>query len=95
MKQPPPAEKRRQPLPQHRPKPGSDDPEAPAKTRAVITSPSYRRADRDLDFLQRGDMRGLRLMLDYLKPQTSPTRLSCSAAPASRSPPPRNTPPRP
>ena len=70
MKQPPPAEKRRQPLPQHRPKPGSDDPEAPAKTRAVITSPSYRRADRDLDFLQRGDMRGLRLMLDYLKPQT-------------------------
>src|SRR5438874_1737995 len=70
MKQPPPAEKRRQPLPQHRPKPGSDDPEAPAKTRAVITSPSYRRADRDPDFLQRGDMRGLRLMLDYLKPQT-------------------------
>ena len=70
MKQPPSSEKRRQPLPEHRPKPGSEDPEAPGKTRAIIDSPSYRRADRDLDFLQRGDMRGVRLMLDYLKPQT-------------------------
>src|SRR5205814_5858270 len=70
MKQPPPAEKRRQPLPERQPNPGSEDPEAPAKTSAIIESPSYRRADRDPDFLQRADMRGLRLMLDYLKPQT-------------------------
>ena len=70
MKQPPPAEQRRQPLPDRRPKPGSEDPDAPAKTEAIIDSPSYRRADRDTDFLQRADMRGVRLMLDYLKPQT-------------------------
>jgi len=70
MTQPPPAEQRRQPLPERRPKPGSEDPEAPAKTTAIVDNPSYRRADRDPDFLQRGDMRGVRLMLDYLKPQT-------------------------
>src|SRR3954452_19392537 len=70
MKQPPPAGRRRQPLPERQPKPGSEDPEAPAKTSAIIDNPSYRRADRDPDFLQRGDMRGVRLMLDYLKPQT-------------------------
>src|SRR3954463_5053750 len=70
MKQPPPAERRRQPLPERQPKPGSDDPKAPAKTTAIIDNPGYRRADRDPDFLQRADMRGVRLMLDYLKPQT-------------------------
>src|SRR3954470_24489436 len=70
MKQPPPAEQRRQPLPERRPKPGSEDPEAPAKTTAIVDNPGYRRADRDPDFLQRADMRGVRLMLDYLKPQT-------------------------
>src|SRR5439155_6244790 len=68
MKQPP--EQRRQPLPDRRPKPGSEDPEAPAKTTAIVDNPNYRRPDRDPDFLQRADMRGVRLMLDYLKPQT-------------------------
>src|SRR5882762_6792605 len=70
MTQPPPSDQRRQPLPERQPKPGSEDPEAPAKTETIIDSPSYRRADRDPDFLQRGDMRGVRLLLDYLKPQT-------------------------
>src|SRR5438045_1479060 len=70
MKQTPPSEKRRRPLPDHRPNPSADDPAAPARIEAVIASPSYRRADRDPDFLQRADMRGVRLMLDYLKPQT-------------------------
>jgi len=70
MTQRPPAEQRRQPLPERQPKPGSEDPAAPAKTTAIIDSPSYSRADRDPDFLQRTDMRGVRLMLDYLKPQT-------------------------
>ena len=70
MTQPPPSDQRRQPLPERQPKPGSEDPEAPAKTTAIIDDPSYRRADRDPDFLQRADMRGVRLMLDYLKPQT-------------------------
>src|SRR2546423_5325129 len=70
MKQPSPSDQRRQPLPERQPKPGSEDPEAPAKPWAFIDNPSYRRADRDPDFLQRADMRGVRLMLDYLKPQT-------------------------
>jgi uncharacterized protein (TIGR00730 family) len=70
MKQPAPTDRRQEPLPQERPKPGSEDPQAPAQLRAILNSPSYRRADRDLAFLGREDMRGLRLMLDYLKPQT-------------------------
>ncbi len=68
MKQP--ANHRRQPLPGQRPKPSSEDPQAPAATTAVVGSPSYREADEDPDFLRRDDMRGVRLMLDYLKPQT-------------------------
>jgi uncharacterized protein (TIGR00730 family) len=70
MKRPAPADRRQEPLPQERPKPGSEDPQAPAHLRTILDSPSFRQADRDLEFLQRGDMRGLRLMLDYLKPQT-------------------------
>jgi len=70
MKRPAPIDHRREPLPQERPKPGSEDPQAPAHLRAILDSPSYRRADRDLAFLGREDMRGLRLLLDYLKPQT-------------------------
>ena len=61
---------RRQRLPHERPKSGADDPAAPKKVQRLIDSPDYRAADRDLDFLQRPDMRGVRLMLDYLKPQT-------------------------
>jgi uncharacterized protein (TIGR00730 family) len=70
MKQPAPTDRRQKPLPQERPKPGSEDPQAPAHVRAILDSPSYRQADRDLAFLRREDMRGLRLMLDYVKPQT-------------------------
>ena len=70
MKQPVPTRHRFQPLPEERPKPGSEDPEAPANLRAIIDSASYRQADQDLDFLRREDTRGIRLMLDYLKPQT-------------------------
>jgi uncharacterized protein (TIGR00730 family) len=70
MKQAPPSDRRRRPLPDHRPNPSADDPAAPAQVQKIIASPSYRRADRDSDFLQRADMRGLRLMLDYVKPQT-------------------------
>ena len=70
MRQTPPSEKRQRPLPDQRPNPSADDPAAPARVEAIIASPSYRRADRDPDFLQRADMRGLRLMMDYLKPQT-------------------------
>ena len=70
MKHPAPADRRHEPLPQYRPKPGSEDPQAPFQVRTILDSPSYLQADRDLAFLQREDMRGLRLMLDYHKPQT-------------------------
>jgi uncharacterized protein (TIGR00730 family) len=70
MKPPAPTDRRQKPLPQERPKPGSEDPQSPARVRAILDSPSYCVADRDLAFLQREDMRGFRLLLDYLKPQT-------------------------
>jgi uncharacterized protein (TIGR00730 family) len=70
MRQPLPTRQRQQSLPEHRPKPGSEDPDAPAKIKTIVASPSYREADQDPAFLARGDMRGVRLLLDYQKPQT-------------------------
>jgi len=60
---------RREPLPWHRPKPPEDDPDAPQRLAALLASPSYRQADQDVDFLNRQDTRGLRLQVDYLKPE--------------------------
>ena len=60
---------RREPLPWHRPKPPEEDPQALARVGHILASPSYRPADRDLDFLARDGMRGVRLQIDYLKPE--------------------------
>ena len=46
-----------------------EDPNAPARIQAILQSPSYREADQDVDFLNRDETRGLRLQLDYLKPE--------------------------
>ena len=43
------------------------DPEALRRIRNILQSPAYRRADRDVDFLNEDDVRGARLQLDYLK----------------------------
>jgi uncharacterized protein (TIGR00730 family) len=43
---------------------------APADMRTILDNPSYRAADEDPDFLRRPEMRGVRLLLDYEKPQT-------------------------
>ncbi len=43
------------------------DPEASRRVRRILQSPAYRRADRDIDFLDADDVRGTRLQLDYLK----------------------------
>ena len=43
------------------------DPQALRRVRNIIQSPAYRRADRDVDFLDEDDVRGARLQLDYLK----------------------------
>jgi uncharacterized protein (TIGR00730 family) len=67
---PAPAQKRREPLPDHAPKPPVDDPAAPAAVRAILASPTYREADEDIDFLQESETRGLRLELEYLKAET-------------------------
>ena len=60
---------RRTPLPTDRPKPAEEDPQAPRRLQAILASPSYRPADDDPDFLARNDVRGIRLHLDYLKPE--------------------------
>ena len=62
-------QRRREPLPWGEPKPAQDDPDAPRRLQAILESASYREADRDVDFLQHDDTRGLRLQLDYLKPE--------------------------
>jgi uncharacterized protein (TIGR00730 family) len=66
---PPHPRQRREPLPWHRPKPSFEDAEAPAKLERILRSPCYRRADEDVDFLTSGEARGVRLQIDYLKPQ--------------------------
>ena len=43
------------------------DPEALRRVRNILQSPAYRRADRDVDFLDEDDVRGTRLQLDYQK----------------------------
>lgn len=57
-------------LPWRSPKPGQEDARAPDLVRAIMTNPNYRRADEDVDFLNRGDMRSTRLQLDYQKAET-------------------------
>jgi uncharacterized protein (TIGR00730 family) len=60
--------RRRQPLPECTPKPASEDPQAPARIQAILDSPAYRIASEDLGFLAGDSARGLRLLLDYQKP---------------------------
>lgn len=62
-------DQRDRPLPQQQPKPATEDPAAPRRVEEILESPSYRIADQDPDFLGREDTRGLRLHVDYLKPE--------------------------
>ena len=66
--QPAHAEQRKEPLPWQTPKPPNEDPECPGKLQAILNSPSYVPAVEDVDFLDGDDARGVRLQLDYLKP---------------------------
>ncbi len=61
---------RREPLPWQKPKPQQEDPQGPAKLEAILNSPSYRPAIEDVDFLVGDEARGVRLQLDYLKPDS-------------------------
>ena len=69
---PPPAhpDKRQQPLPWHRPKSPDEDPDAPSRVKAILASGSYALAEQDPAFLARDEARGVRLQLEYLKPET-------------------------
>jgi uncharacterized protein (TIGR00730 family) len=73
---PPPARPRarREPLPWQIPKPAEDDSEAPARLKAIMESSGYCEADQDPDFLELEEMRGLRLQVDYAKPEMLLTR---------------------
>ena len=66
---PPHPQQRREPLPGQTPKPAQDDPYAPARVATLVASESYRRADQDLDFIAKDGVRGVRLQIDYLKPE--------------------------
>ena len=61
--------KRREALPWQQPKEIEEDPEALRRVQAILNNPSYRRADNDSDFLARDGVRGVRLQIDYLKPE--------------------------
>ena len=67
---PPHPKKRRVPLPGQHPKPSREDARAPRRLSAILASPSYQEADRDLRFLREDDSRGLRLELEYTKAET-------------------------
>lgn len=60
---------RRVPLPWQTAKSADDDPQAPARLAAILSSASYTPGSADAAFLQRDDQRGERLQLDYLKPE--------------------------
>jgi uncharacterized protein (TIGR00730 family) len=66
---PPHPHRRREPLPWHRPKPAEDDAEVPQRLAAILGSATYREADQDIDFLNQDASRGVRLQIDYLKPE--------------------------
>lgn len=60
---------RREPLPWHHPKPMEEDRQAPFRIQAILDNPSYRQADQDIDFLNIDETRGVRLQIDYQKPE--------------------------
>ena len=62
-------EHRREPLPWCTPKPAQEDHDAPARVKAIMASPSYRQGDEDIDFLNEYATRGVRLQIDYQKPE--------------------------
>ena len=69
ISQPAHPQRRIEPLPSDRPKPPEEDPDAPRRVADILAHPSYREADEDLDFLNRYETRGVRLQLDYFKPE--------------------------
>ncbi|MFA9420198.1 MAG: LOG family protein [Gammaproteobacteria bacterium] len=66
---PPDPAQRTEPLPWQEVKSHKDDPGALQRVEELLHSDTYRRADLDLGFLDNDDLRGVRLQLDYRKPE--------------------------
>jgi len=66
---PPHPQQRRQPLPGYQPKSVAEDPDAQERVQAILDNPSYRQADQDIQFLNLDETRGVRLQIDYQKPE--------------------------
>ncbi len=49
--------------------PAIEDPDAPERIRRILESPAYIRTDNDYKFLHRDELRPVRLLLEYLKPE--------------------------
>jgi uncharacterized protein (TIGR00730 family) len=62
-------QRRREPLPWRHPKPPQEDPDALRRIESILQSPGYRLAEQDADLLARDEARGVRLQLEYLKPE--------------------------
>lgn len=67
--QPAPPDRRQQPLPGQYPKSPDEDPDAPERMQRILANPSYRLAEQDEAFFERDESRGLRLQIEYLKPE--------------------------
>jgi len=57
-------------LPGYKPKSPAEDRQAPAKLEAILNSPSHIPVLQDIDFLNSNEARGVRLQLDYQKPES-------------------------
>ena len=66
---PPHPHRRNEPLPSQSPKSPVEDPDAPARIATIMKSPGYRLAEQDVEFLGHSAMRGVRLQLEYQKPE--------------------------
>lgn len=66
---PPHPHHRREPLPECHAKPAQEDQDAPRRIQTILDSPSYRQADQDIDYLNLNETRGVRLQIDYQKPE--------------------------
>lgn len=66
---PAPPRQRHEPLPWQTPKPAAEDPDAPRRVAAIMAHPSYREAEQDAEFLARPESRGVRLQVEFQKPE--------------------------
>jgi len=70
----PPGLQRKQILPEATQNIPEDDPDAEERIQRLLASPSYVRADQDVEFLQQDAARPVRLLLEFLKPEEAMVR---------------------